>query len=177
MTEFQQLVSGWETFYLLMGTAAATLIGLLFVAVSINIDTFRKEAYTDLQLFAALTFNCFFYVLVIALLFLIPGLSPVGLGLPLFILAGLGLVNALLQQRRALKTQSKRQAAGLASRFTVPIVGLLGLAIFAILVMGQLAVGLYGLVFVIIVLLASAASNAAWLLLVRLDEDETTETP
>ena len=31
MTEFQQLVANWETFYLLAGTAAATLIGLLFV--------------------------------------------------------------------------------------------------------------------------------------------------
>ena len=158
------------------GTAAATLIGLLFVAISINIETFHREAYADLHLFAALTFNCFFYVLVISMLFLIPGLSPVGLGLPLFCLAGLGLVNAVLQQRRARSIQLSRRSSGLASHFVIPILGLLGLAVMAVLVMGQFTTGFYGLVFIVIVLLASAASNA-WALLVRVNESEVMETP
>jgi hypothetical protein len=33
---FPELIKEWETFYLMVGTAAATLIGLLFVAVSIH---------------------------------------------------------------------------------------------------------------------------------------------
>ena len=106
------------------------------------------------------------------MLFLIPGLSPWGLGLPLFLLAGLGLANTIWQQRRARTRQMNRRSNDLASRFTIPILGLLGLAVFAILVMGQTTVGPYGLVFVIIVLLASAASNAAWILLARMDDSE-----
>lgn len=35
---FGKLVAGWETMHLLAGTAAATLIGPLFVAISIHSD-------------------------------------------------------------------------------------------------------------------------------------------
>lgn len=61
--EFSEVISSWETYYLLVGTAAVTLIGLLFVAITINIDTFRRRTGTDVQLFGVLTFNSFFYVL------------------------------------------------------------------------------------------------------------------
>ena len=60
MTDFSQMVGEWETFYLLTGTAAATLIGLLFVAVSINIEPFQGKERPDLQHFGALTFNASF---------------------------------------------------------------------------------------------------------------------
>ena len=78
MTDISPIITTWETFYLLAGTAAATLIGLLFVAISINIDLFHAQSRLDFQIFGALTFNCFFYVLLIALLFLVPGLTPTG---------------------------------------------------------------------------------------------------
>jgi hypothetical protein len=175
MTDFSQIIAEWETFYLLAGTAAATLIGLLFVAVSINIEAFRQRAYADLQLFATLTFNCFFYVLLIALIFLIPGLSALGLGLPLSVLGLLGLGNALLQQRRARRFQSRRGATNIASRFLIPIVGLLGLAIAGILLMARIAPSLYAVIVVIVFLLGSASVNA-WVLLVRADEQQVAPT-
>lgn len=174
MTSFAHDVSSWETFYLLAGTAAATLVGLLFVAVSINIDSFRQNAYGDLQLYAALTFNCFFYVLLISLLFLVPGISPLGLGLPLFVLGALGLANVLIQRRKAQRIQSERNARGIAARFVAPSLCLLGLALVGILTIAQVAEGLYGLVVIIVVLLAVAALNA-WSLLLRVEEAEEAE--
>jgi hypothetical protein len=144
MTDFTQVLMGWETFYLLTGTAAATLIGLLFIAVSINIDIFHGEALMDLQYFAALTFNCLFYVLLISILFLIPGLGPWGLGVPLLLLGGLGLANALVQQRRAGRVQASRGQTGVSSRFTIPSLCLLAMAVVGLSVILKSPQGLYG---------------------------------
>jgi hypothetical protein len=55
MSDFAQIISDWETFYLLSGTAAATLIGLLFIAVSIHIEIFNRQPYSHFSHFAALT--------------------------------------------------------------------------------------------------------------------------
>ncbi|MFN2289863.1 MAG: hypothetical protein ACK2UC_01610 [Anaerolineae bacterium] len=175
MANFSQIIAQWETFYLLAGTAAATLIGLLFVAISINIESFRGKAYGDLQLFATLTFNCFFYVLFIALIFLIPGLSALGLGIPLFLLGTLGLANAVVQQRRARRVQRQRGGADIASRFSVPMLGLLILAIIGILIMVRLAASLYAVIVPVVLLLGSAAVNA-WVLLGWTEEQETAVT-
>jgi hypothetical protein len=166
MTDFSQIVTDWETFYLLTGTAAATLMGLLFVAVSINIEAFHEQARPDMQHFAALTFNCFFYALLVSILFLVPKLSPPGLGIPLLLLGGLGLANAMMQQRRARRIQINGRGTSIASRFTVPILCLAGLTIIGAGVILQITQSLYGLVPVIIFLLASASVNA-WTLLVR----------
>jgi hypothetical protein len=171
MTDFAQIVADWETFYLLVGTAAATLTGLLFVAASIHIDVFRREAFSDLQHFAALTFNCYFYVLVISILFLIPHLSFLGLGIPLLVLGILGAGNALLQQRRARRVAQGRPGTSLVSRFTIPALCLVALAAIAIGLLFHVGQGLYGLVVVIVFLLGSASVNA-WTLLVRTDDGD-----
>jgi hypothetical protein len=49
MSGFSQQISGWETFYLLTGTAAATLIGLLFVAISVGKESIEAKATRDLS--------------------------------------------------------------------------------------------------------------------------------
>lgn len=35
---FAEPIASWENFYMLTGTAAATLVGLIFVSVSLHID-------------------------------------------------------------------------------------------------------------------------------------------
>ncbi len=165
---FSQTIGTWQSFYLLVGTAAATLIGLLFVAVSINIDAFRQRASRDLQHFAALTFNCFFYVLIFAIVFLVPDQSPLGLGLPLLVLGSLAFVNTVIQQRRTRKIQGGMGDVRLAQRFIVPSLCLFGLIVVAIALMLGDTLSLYGLVIIVILLLGSAAQNA-WALLVLVD--------
>jgi hypothetical protein len=36
MDPFVQAVEGWHDFYMMIGTASATLVGLLFIAISLN---------------------------------------------------------------------------------------------------------------------------------------------
>jgi len=175
MSDFAQFESDWETFYLLTGTAAATLIGLLFIAVSIHIEIFNRKPYSHFSHFAALTFNCFFYVLLISILFLIPNQSPLGLGIPLAVLGALTTFNAIIQQRASRKVQAEGVGANLTSRFNVPILTLFGLTVIGILVILEYAWSLYLLVAVIILLLGSAAQNA-WALLVVSDQVEVEKT-
>jgi hypothetical protein len=166
MPDFIATIAEWRPFYGLAGTAAATLIGLLFVAVSINIDTFRRRTSADLHHFAALTFNCFFYVLLISMLFLIPSLSSLALGISLLLLGALGLLNAVIQQRRFRKIHPDRQAADITGKFNIPILCMLGLTIVSVGILLQMSPSLYGLIVVVLALLISASQNA-WALLVQ----------
>jgi len=45
-------VTSWHDFYVTMGTAAASLIGLLFVALSLNLDSVAGDPRDDLRAFA-----------------------------------------------------------------------------------------------------------------------------
>jgi hypothetical protein len=175
MTDFASVVRSWETFYLLTGTAAATLIGLLFVAISIHIEVFTRQVASGIQHFAALTFNCYFYVLLIAIFFLIPGLSPLSLGITLSLLGILGAANAAVQQRNARKTRLDSQGGRLASRFTGPMLGLAGLALMGAAITLKIGLSFYGVVVVIVLLLGSASQNA-WALLVQIDDSTMPDT-
>ena len=167
MDTFSQVVRQWETFYLLTGTAAVTLIGLLFIAISINIELFQNKFSTDLQHFAALTFNCFFYVLILAILFEVPGISSLGLGISILLLGILGMLNAIIQQRRTRKSHSKEIDRNLAARFTAPIFSLAFMSLLAVCILLQIEISLYGFIVIIILLLGSASQNA-WSLLIEI---------
>jgi hypothetical protein len=52
MDAFAQAIEGWHDFYLMVGTAAATLVGLLFVSLSLNVDVITREANADLRVLA-----------------------------------------------------------------------------------------------------------------------------
>jgi hypothetical protein len=159
MNMTQADITEWQTFYLLAGTAAATLIGLLFLAISLHFDVFRGKTSGELNFFAALTFNCFFYILVIAMMFLIPGLSPFWLGLPLLLFGTLALIGAWMQRRQT------GEDPRITAKFNLPILGLGILVVFAALLMMQVVQSLYGFAFVILLFLISAARNAWDLLL------------
>jgi hypothetical protein len=163
MNNFYEFIRAWETFYLLVGTAAATLIGLLFIAISIHISAFHQQKAKLIHHYAALTFNCFFYVLLIAIVFLIPNLSPLSLGIPLALLGGLGLANAILQRYRA------RDEIKIANKFTLPIIGLSGLFVIGILILFRIYPSIYGLVPVILIFLMSSTLNA-WTLLIYTED-------
>jgi uncharacterized membrane protein YidH (DUF202 family) len=164
MPEFSRLVSGWETFYLLTGTAAATLIGLLFVAISVGKESTEARVTKDLALFGALTFNCFFYVLVISILFLIPELNRAAIGLLLAGLGALALAGAVLQWRQARTIAHDIFGGKISRRFSTPVFSLVLVVSIGLLTLFGVDWGLYGLVVAVILLLASASQNA-WALL------------
>jgi hypothetical protein len=164
MNDISQLAPTWQTFYLLTGTAATTLMGLLFVAMSLHTDRVGRHGPSSLQTFGALTFNCYFYVLLVAIIFVIPGQSPLGLGLPHIALGLLALLGAALQRRRASMFPVAPQKRPLPTRFTIPLIALAGLVLLGLGIAFDFAPALYGVVVVMILLLGPASQNA-WALL------------
>jgi hypothetical protein len=74
-------MQGWAGFYELLGGAAATLLGLLFVSVSLNAETILGPAHRHSKRLAEQAFQNYLCVLVISLLVCFPGMSLSALGL------------------------------------------------------------------------------------------------
>jgi hypothetical protein len=69
---FSQALAEWTAFYALMGGAAATLLGLLFVAVSVRLNIFHQREVADVRDFAAFTFGTFLVAIAVAGLAIAP---------------------------------------------------------------------------------------------------------
>ena len=91
MSDFSRLVQEWQSFYMLLGTAAGTLVGLLFVALSLNTRVLDDEQYKRFRYLAHQSFTNFLFLLIIALLFMVPRLTPLRLSLSLLVTGGLGI--------------------------------------------------------------------------------------
>jgi len=170
----QATFESWHDFYITMGTASASLIGLLFVALSFNLDSVIADSRDDLRAFAEQAFNSFSWVLLIAVFFLIPEQSPAFLG-GIYLLLGVLASYRLLRRAPTVWRGRRRDRLGEAVfwRFVLPVAAVLGLVAAGIgLMVGQLS-ALYWLVAVIIGLLMSAA-RSSWDLLVKVGEARRT---
>ena len=154
----------WSELYVAMAGAAAALLGLLFVAVSINLEQVLRIAWLPLR--AGETLGVLVVLLTTAVFVLVPGQSPTALGLEL---AGTGLV--LLGCDGALRVRRGRPAGAPARSIVVPavIVACTGaplVAAGATLVAGA-GGGLYWTVPALVAGFVGAVFNA-WVLLVEI---------
>jgi hypothetical protein len=100
------LLHNWQNFYILTGTASATLVGLMFVAASIGSSVFGETHRSALRAFLTPTVVHFAVVLMVSVLVMVPTNSYGSLGI-LLTLAGLGgssysgliLVQIIIQKR------------------------------------------------------------------------------
>ena len=67
-----EIFHGWHDFFLLLGTASATLVGLMFIAVSIGASIFKEENRPALEVFLGPTVVHFAAALVVCVLAVIP---------------------------------------------------------------------------------------------------------
>ncbi len=83
----------WQNFYMLTGTASATLIGLLFVGISISMGTnlSLRQVTTSLQTFVEPTLLYYVQALVVSCVAIMPLSNPLLLGGVLMGLASLDL--------------------------------------------------------------------------------------
>ena len=89
--EFGAVLAGWHDFFLATAGASAALLGLLFVGVSINLGTIAAAERADLRTRAAQAFSNLVFVVMIALVMLIPDPEPSVIALDLAAVAVLGL--------------------------------------------------------------------------------------
>jgi hypothetical protein len=157
----------WDTFAEICGSAAATLTGLLFVAVSIRITFIAKSQ--ELRNRAAQTLSLFGMVLIISILIALPRQTYRTLGAELVVLAVITGTGFYILDRRAKGEKSNQAIAPVLEAVTpTTVTSLLLLAAGIVLVLGVPA-GLYVLVGPVIVAVAGGVTSA-WLLLTKITE-------
>jgi hypothetical protein len=171
----QATLAAWHDFYITIGAASASLVGLLFVALSLNPDAVTGPAHHNFRAFAEQAFTSFSAVLLIALFFLVPTNDPPTLGIQYLALAAIGGLRIIRRAPSMWRLRS-RMPETLIWRLALPAAALVGLGLSAIgLMMGNPS-ALYWLVVVIIGLLMSAA-RSAWDLLVTVSEERRRAEP
>src|SRR5437763_5683264 len=75
------LIHDWHDFYLLVGTASATLVGLMFVTGSIGANLFTEKNAAAMRAFISPTVVHFSVVLLICILARIPSHTSATLGI------------------------------------------------------------------------------------------------
>ena len=92
----QSIFAPWHDFYTLVGTAAATLVGLMFVAASVGTGVFTSERQVGLRTFLSPTVVAFSVVLAASLIGVLPisNWRPPG-----FLLMGIGLLGVVYSWR------------------------------------------------------------------------------
>lgn len=173
MRPFIEVLHDWQLFYATFATACATLVGLLFVAVSLNRDNLSRADGGERMWIARQTFYQFLMLFLLALLLLAPHRSPASVG---FTLLGfgcfwsIGAVRAFLTSIRMRRQPLSLQ--GFVRGFGLSFAG--GLSVFAVavaMVLGRVGV-LVWLVVVLVNLLLFAGRNA-WFLLVHTRKGDT----
>lgn len=170
---FSQAVTDWQGFYALAGAAAATLVGLLFIAVSLHLDIFSDESETEIRALAQSTLINFLSILMIALFFMIPHQSPLGLGLPLLLVGISDLGRMIRDWLRHAKSGSVRGASSRhisiqqTVRVLIPLLYQVTTILVAISILTGYTDSLDWLVWVVVSILLSASMNA-WGLMIRL---------
>jgi hypothetical protein len=161
---YQVLALRWHDFYVVAGTAAATLVGLLFVGLSLHLRAVLSRS--EVRSLARVTLANFGLILFVSLFMVIPesapATSPLLIGAGAFSLAVIGpsLVAAGRSQTRTLRPYQ------LVMRFGSSVVAYVGVIVAGLLLgRGSDAAALSWLVAVTFVLLVVSLRNS-WDLLV-----------
>jgi len=156
--------SEWTDLFVATAGASAALAGLVFVAVSINVE--RILSYQGLPERALETVLLLLDVLLISIVSLIPGQSHAALGAELFVVTFLfgAVIGNLTTIQEARGDEPGRWRLG---RWIVRIAGTVPLIIGSLCVLTASGGGLYWIVAGIVFAVAGAVTNA-WVLLVEI---------
>jgi modulator of FtsH protease len=155
----------WHDLFVAVAGASAALLGLLFVAVSINLE--RILSYEGLPERALETLTLLLGVLIVSIVGLMPGQSHVALGLVLLVTAGVvtGVVLRLPAPRA--EDTGREPTQWRLSRLGVRLMGTVPLLIGSLSVLFEAGGGLYWIAAGVVLAIVGAVANA-WVLLVEI---------
>ncbi|HEV7616109.1 MAG TPA: hypothetical protein VGO36_07750 [Solirubrobacterales bacterium] len=154
----------WSDLFVACAGASAALAGLVFVAVSINIERILK--FSGLPERALETILLLLVVLLVSIVGLVPGQSHVALGVEL-LAVGLA-IGATIMRLPAIRGDGEGASrAWLLGRWGIRVAALAPLVIAGASVLAESGGGLYWLVAGIVIAISGAVVNA-WVLLVEI---------
>jgi hypothetical protein len=172
---FNEAILGWHDFYLATAGAAAALLGLLFVGISINLGALNAPERVDVRERASQAFTNLTFVLILSLSVLIPQNDPQSLAIACAILTAIGVYRGLRRIRAVAVHWTVVAHPVLALRrqaWSLLAVVLLGFAAYDLWTHGTSG-ALYDLIAVNFLLLLGAA-DVSWDLLVQVSDEEAT---
>ncbi len=174
MSDFSDSLAKWDSFYGSIAGVSATLVGLLFVAVSINPKIANSRTRAGLNAWTGQTFQSFSAVLLLALITQIPDGSGRTLIIGVAIVGAQGLARLVVDIQR-IRTGDRdpgwRGTAGV-RRFAAPLIAY-GLCFWVMVALIREAneTALGSLVAVTMLLLIDALDNC-WSLLKEIGKDK-----
>jgi len=112
-------LSEWQNFYMLLGGSTATLAGLLFVAMSLNMNFIHQRHNLHFKCMARLTFQTFLNLLIVSLIFEVPRVPALVLGVLLAGVGGNGTISQILlwnEAKESLRNDPQRKLLERTSR-------------------------------------------------------------
>jgi hypothetical protein len=100
------MLDGWHEFYILLGTAAAALVALLFVAASIGAGYLSAERASPTHTFTTPIVFHYTYVLFLSLMALVPINTDKSLAAIIGVSAAAGLANSIFILLRVLRSST-----------------------------------------------------------------------
>ena len=165
---FTQWIERWHEFYLMAGTAAVTLAGLLFVALSLHLDRLVEESHEHLLALARVTLLSFTVVLFASMFMLVPPTGPHQTA----IMVGIMSIVSLLTTFRLTRAARHHEEAGFSrgqirKRLMFPTIGYLLMLLTAAGLWFHIPEMLYMMVGSMCMILGNAAGTS-WELLVQI---------
>ena len=156
--------SEWHDLFVAAAGASAALAGLVFVAVSINIERILK--FPGLPERGLETVMLLIGALLVSLAGLIPGQSHVALGVELLAISAI-LLAAIARMPLNVSTSKGDPASWVASRWALRLCGTVPLLIGGVSLLAECGGGLYWVAAGIAFAIVAAVANA-WVLLVEI---------
>jgi hypothetical protein len=161
-------VDRWHEFYLMAGTAAVTLAGLLFVALSLHLDRLVEESHEHLLALARVTLLSFTFVLMVSMFMLVPTHSPLQTAIQLGVMGIAGLWFTFRLTRAARHHDEAGFSRGqIRKRLMFPAIGYILILLTAV----GVALGIPEMLFMMVGSMTMILGNAAgtsWELLVQI---------
>lgn len=154
----------WHDLFVALAGAAAALTGLIFVAVSINLEQILK--YASLPARVIETLALLVGLLMLSVLMLVPGQAKVALGTEILVL-GLVMLAILLRVRLRVPRGAQDPLNWMLFPLIVVLAGTVPMVVAGISVLAGAGGGLYWLVAEIVLALTGAIANA-WVLLIEI---------
>lgn len=170
----REWIERWHEFYLMAGTAAVTLAGLLFVALSLHLDRFVEKTHEHLLALSRVTLLSFTFVLFVSLFMLVPpqGARQTAIMIAAVGVAGLawtiGLMRAAQHHDEAGFTRAQMRR-----RLIIPVVGYVMMLLTALGLWFGIGEMLYMMIGAVCMILGNAAGTS-WELLVQIAKHKHT---
>jgi hypothetical protein len=163
-------MQAWNQFYEMIGGAAATLLGLLFVSVSLNAETILGSEHKHSKRLAEQAFQNYLTVLIVSLLVVMPGITSVSMGYTLLSVCAIWSVWAIVRMIQAARHMPEGESRiGPLRRYISTLVGF-GMLIYSAYLMMTGSHDYTGYTAAGVMLLIISATVVSWELLIKLAE-------